>query len=127
MRQRKLSHRSQSAAGAAQPSLRDRLSANFLAAFEADFAANGVAAIEQLRQKSPEKYAEIAARLMVNNEPKPDDFKQCKSMEEIARKLLKSSGVEDEDRITPAMIQAAIEANNRFVDELKRIAQEGLH
>lgn len=48
-------------------------------------------------------------------------------MEEIARKLLKSVGVEDPDAITPSMIEAAIKANDAFVDELGRIAEEGMH
>jgi hypothetical protein len=46
-----------------EPSLRAKLSTAFLEAFERDFAANGVAVIEALRNKSPDKYAEIAARL----------------------------------------------------------------
>lgn len=57
----------------------------------------------------------------------PDGFEQCRSMEEIARKLLKSVGVEDPDAITPSMIEAAIKANDAFVDELGRIAEEGMH
>jgi hypothetical protein len=60
---------------ASEPSLRDKLSQNFLSAFESDFKQNGVAAIESLRQKSPEKYAEIAARLIAATEPKPEGFK----------------------------------------------------
>jgi len=37
-----------------QSSLRERLSANFLAAFEADFQTHGVSVIEKLRENSPE-------------------------------------------------------------------------
>jgi hypothetical protein len=97
-----------------KPSLRDRLSENFLRAFEADFAANGVAAIEALRQKSPEKYSEIAARLIAASEPKPDGFESCNSMEEIGLRLLKSVGA-DEYTVTDDMVQAAIEANDNFI------------
>jgi hypothetical protein len=44
-----------------EPSLRDKLSESYLRAFEADFAANGVAAIEKLRERNPAKYSEIAS------------------------------------------------------------------
>jgi hypothetical protein len=109
-------------AKASEPSLRDRLSANFLAAFQADFEANGVAAIEQLRQKSPEKYADIAARLIATTEPGPDiDFTKCKSIADIGRSLLRQAGMADDD-ITDAMIEVAVEANNRLVDTLESIA-----
>ena len=112
---------------AQEPSLRDKLSANFLAAFEADFATNGAAVIEQLRQKSPEKYSEIAARLIATSEPKPDGFNTCRTMDELARKLLQSVGVDNTDAITPSMIEATTEAHDAFVARLGEIAQsEGL-
>jgi hypothetical protein len=62
---------------AAEPSLRDLLSQNFLKAFERDFAEKDqrVAAIKALGEKSPEKYAEIAARLIAATEPQPEGFK----------------------------------------------------
>ena len=53
----------------AGPSLRDKLGENFLRAIQSDFEANGAAVIEQLRLKSPEKYVEIAARLIARIEP----------------------------------------------------------
>jgi hypothetical protein len=110
-----------------EPSLRDKLSADFLAAFEADFAVNGVAVIEALRLKSPEKYAELGARLIATVEPKPDGFEQCNDMESIARKQLKSVGLENEDAMTADMIRRTIEINDRFVDELAKVAAEGIH
>jgi hypothetical protein len=103
-----------------EPSLRDRLSANFLAAFEADFAANGVAAIEQLRQKSPEKYSEIAARLIAASEPQPDGFENARTMQEIGLNLLKSVGL-PEDAATEAQIEQAIAANDAFIARLEAI------
>jgi len=107
---------------ATEPSLRDKLSEHFLRAFEADFAANGVAAIEQLRQKSPEKYSDIAARLIAASEPPAENgFASANSMEEIGRKLLKSVGAE-EDQITADMVEAAIRANDDFVSKLEKIA-----
>ena len=47
---------------------RDRLSADLLQNFAEDFAANGVAVIQALREKSPEKYAALAATLIAQAE-----------------------------------------------------------
>ena len=110
-------------AKASEPSLRDRLSANFLAAFQADFEANGAAVIEALRAESPAKYTEIAAKLIAAAEPPPDpnDFSKAKTIQDIGRGLLRQVGMADDD-ITDAMIDAAVEANNRLVDTLESIA-----
>src|SRR6516162_9574256 len=105
-----------------EPSPRDKLSAAFLKAFQTDFDLYGVEVIEQLRKKSPEKYAELAARLIATVEPKPDGFEQCNSMEDIGRKLLQFVGL-DANAATPSMIEAAIEANDAFIKQLKRISQ----
>jgi hypothetical protein len=105
------------------PSLRDRLSANFLRAFEADFAVNGVNVIEALRQKSPDKYADIAAKLIAQAEPPPDpnDLSQCKSLEDIGRALLRGVGMAD-DEISDEMVAAAMKANDHLMDTLESIA-----
>jgi len=113
--------RSKKAQKANEPSLRDKLSANFLKAFETDFDTHGVEVIEQLRQKSPEKYTEIAARLIAASEPKPDGFESCQDMREIGIKLLKSVGCEDEDAITEDMIAEALKAQEVFIAGLKAI------
>jgi hypothetical protein len=105
-----------------EPSLRDRLSVNFISAFEADFEAHGVSVIQQLRQKSPEKYAEIASRLIAATEPAGDDFRQCRSMEEISIALLKKVGC-NEFEITDDMLKQALEANDRFIDRLQAICR----
>src|SRR5262245_10612669 len=104
-----------------EPSLRDKLGTNFLRDFEADFAANGKAVIEALRAESPAKYAEIASRLIAAIEPQPESFAACKDMNDIGRELLRQAGVADED-ITDAMVEAAVEANNRLLDTLDSIA-----
>jgi hypothetical protein len=74
----------------AEPSLRDKLSQGFLKAFEEDFQINGIEAIQQLRKRSPEKFCEIATRLIAAHEPKSDGFDQAKSAQELARKLLRA-------------------------------------
>lgn len=108
-----------------EPSLRDKLSAAFLEAFQSDFEANGVAAIEQLRNKSPDKYTEIAARLIAATEPQsqPTGFASGDSMEDIGVRLLESVGA-PRDTITEAMVQAAINANDAFLERLAQIAQD---
>src|SRR5215475_15083978 len=89
-----------------EPSLRDKLSAAYLEAFEKDFAANGVSVIEQLRNKSPDKYAEIAARLIAATEPRPDpeSVANADSLPEFGARLLKSVGM-TEEAITDDEIQ----------------------
>ena len=104
----------------AEPSLRDKLSAAYLEAFQADFAANGTAVIEQLRNKSPEKYAEIAARLIAATEPQPqqEGIAAANSMEDVGRRLLQGVGVPEP---TDEQIAAAIKANDRFIEQLEAI------
>src|SRR5262245_44989536 len=48
------------------------------------------------------------------------DFSQADSMEDIGRKLLQSVGFKEPDDVS---IQAAISANDRFIDELQQIHQ----
>src|SRR5262249_42904753 len=102
-----------------EPSLRDKLSAAYLAALEADFEANGVNAIQELRTKSPEKYCEIAARLIAATEPRSDDgYDNCQTQQDIGRKLLESIGFNDPD---DASIEDAVKANDAFIERLKAI------
>ena len=110
-----------------EPSLRDKLSQNFLRAFESDFEANGVEAIEKLRKENPAKYAEIASRLIAAAEPKTEGFKDCENMHEIGFRLLQKAGVSELD-ITETMIEDAIAANDVFIARLQEIcdqAQQG--
>src|SRR5262245_63551184 len=55
----------------------------------------------------------------------PQDFKSAKSMQDIGRRLLQSMGLKEPD---DASIQAAIEANDKFIDRLTAIsdAAQGL-
>src|SRR5262245_19065569 len=95
-----------------EPSLRDKLSANFLRDFEADFAANGAAVIAELRTKSTEKYAKIASRLITQTEPpNPNDLSQAKSLFEVGRMLLQGVGLHDP---SDQQIEQAMAANSRF-------------
>jgi hypothetical protein len=51
------------------------------------------------------------------------DFNSAQSMQDIARKLLQSVGLE---HATEDQIEAAILANDKFIAELERIAQQGV-
>jgi hypothetical protein len=51
------------------------------------------------------------------------DFNSAQSMQDIGRKLLQSVGLE---HATEDQIEAAILANDKFIDELERIAQQGM-
>jgi len=103
---------------AGEPSLRDKLSTAFVTALEADFDANGVTAIQELRTKSPEKYCEIAARLIAATEPRGDVGYDCQTQQDIGRKLLQSVGFADPDE---ASIEDAVRANDDFIERLKSI------
>ena len=48
------------------------------------------------------------------------DFNSAQSMSDIGRKLLQSIGFKEPDDVS---IQAAVEANDRFIDELQQIQQ----
>jgi len=56
--------------------------------------------------------------LMTSEAPKPTDFAQARSMQDIGCKLLQSVGLASPD---DASIKAAIEANNAFVARLEEI------
>jgi hypothetical protein len=103
-----------------EPSLRERLSQSFLEALTADFAANGPAVIEKMRSTHPERYAELAAKLILSAEPpeKKEGFASDTSMEAVGRRLLKSVGLIEPD---DAAIAAAIEANEAFIAKLESI------
>jgi hypothetical protein len=108
-----------------EPSLRDKLSASFLRAIADDFEVNGIAAIQKLRERSPEKYCEISARLIAAIEPKPDGtgFETANSVREIAERCLQSVGCESP---TEEQIQAAIRESDLYIAQLELIKSKGL-
>jgi hypothetical protein len=101
--------------------LRQKLTADFVAALQADWDEHGREIIETLRTRAPTKYAEIISRFgMPEPLPGPEDFSTAKSMHDIGLKLLLSVGLE---RATEDQIEAAIVANDKFIEQLERIAQ----
>jgi hypothetical protein len=108
-------------AKAQQGTARLRLSSSFVEALEKDFDKHGVEIIEALRRESPRAYAELVGRLIQTTDaPDGKGFKDCNSLADIGRRLLKSVGLPEPDE---AAIQAAIEANDVFVARLQAIAQ----
>jgi hypothetical protein len=106
---------------AIEPSARDKLSASFLKAFQSDFEIYGVETIEKLREESPSKYAEIAAKLIATIQPKPDGYEQCQDRESLGRKMLQQFGVAEP---SPQMIEEALAAEEIFRARLQAIKAE---
>src|SRR5262249_16467164 len=75
----------------------DKLAAKFDADLLADYETNGPEAIREARLKSPEKYLETVNRRIAAVEPKADDYENCNSHKDIARKMLQSVGFQDPD------------------------------
>ena len=88
----------------------------------ADFSTYGVSVIEKLRERPPEKYAELAGKLVMTTEPPGEGFDSAQTMQEIGLKLLKSVGC-PEGAATDEMIEQAVEANDEFIARLSAIAQ----
>jgi len=109
-----------------EPSVRDKLSAAFLKAFQNDFEINGIEAIEKLRKENPAKYAEIASRLIAVVEPPVEGFEGCRTPRDLGIALLKSVHI-NEYEITEEMIAEALKRNDEFIDQLQaiRAAAEG--
>lgn|SRR5262249_3865594 len=108
-----------------EPSLLDQLSAP-LRDFVKDFKVHGKDVLEKVRERSPEKYLELSAKLaslVATLRPEPDGLAKARTKEEMAIQLLKSVGVEDEAAMTEDMIAAILQANDAFVTRVEEIAQ----
>jgi tRNA G37 N-methylase TrmD len=105
---------------ASEPSLRDRLSKNFLEALEADFREYGKDVIEQMRTKDPTRYAELAGKMIMTTEPREQSLENARNMRDVAVALLKSVGFNDPD---DDAIEQAIKANDEFINRLQAIHQ----
>src|SRR5262245_7729191 len=104
-------------------SVRDQLALKFLAALETDFALHGAGVIAKMRESHPERYAELAGKLILSAEPKStSDGSDLNTLDDIGRSLLQSVDAAP-DLITDEMVRAAVALNNRFVDDLESIAR----
>ena len=108
-----------------EPSVRDKLAADFLKAFEADFQVHGIKVIELLREKAPEKYAEIATKLIAAAEQptSTSPFARAKSTRDFGRILLQQQGLAEWE-ISEAMVDQAVAAATRYSGELELIAAQ---
>jgi hypothetical protein len=89
--------------------------------FVADFKLHGKSALEQVRERSPEKYLELSTKLLplvAALNPGTSDFADCRSVNDIGVKLLQSVGFSEPD---DASIEAAIKLNDQFIDNLLAI------
>jgi hypothetical protein len=104
---------------------RGKLSQSFVTVLEADFQTHGATVIERLREKHPDRYAELVGRLIVAVEPAPADgsFASCQSMQDIGRRLLEQVGLAEPSQDE---IQEAVEANNTFVATLENIRNRAM-
>jgi hypothetical protein len=108
----------------AEPSLLDQLNAP-LRAIVHDFQKYGAEALETVRAKNPERYLELATKLLpliVQLNPAGSDFSGCRTAEDIGIKLLLSVGIADP---TDAQIADAIKANDEFIARLQGISVLG--
>jgi hypothetical protein len=91
----------------------------------ADFKENGAAALESVRARNPEKYLELATKLLpliVQLNPAGSDFSGRRSMQDSSTKLLLSVGITDP---TDEQIADAIKANDDFIKRLQGISALG--
>ena len=106
---------------------RHELSVDFVQALAADWKENGTAVITRVRQDAPDKYCELVAKtvpkeMLISSDRASGDFSDCQSQADIAIRLLKDVGVPD-GGATPSMVDAATEAQLRFLADLERIAK----
>jgi hypothetical protein len=106
---------------------RHDLSNDFVQALAADWKEHGAAAIETVRQKNPDKYCELVAKvvpkeMLLSADRRATDFSDCQDTHEIGRRLLLQTGILDA-AITDTMIEQTVEANADFVDRLLLIVK----
>jgi hypothetical protein len=106
-------------------SVRDSLATGFIQQLEADWRENGPEAIAAMRRESPTKYCEVVARLVPQETAAKDPFADAQSMQDIGKRLLLQVGA-NEFALTPSMIEQAIVANDKLIEELCRIAGEAI-
>jgi hypothetical protein len=108
-----------------EPSLREKLSQKFLEALQEDFEVYGKSVLEKMRESHPERYAELAAKMIMAAEPpeRKDGFGSDTSMEAVGRRLLQSIGVIEP---TDSQIEQAIAANDEFIGQLEAIRDRAM-
>jgi hypothetical protein len=88
-----------------------------------DIKAHGLDALQTVREKNPEKYLELATKLLplvAALNPGTSELAECKTIEDIGRGLLKSVGLA-EDQMDGELIAQAVAANDAFIQRLEEI------
>jgi hypothetical protein len=106
---------------ASEPSARDKLSADFTRRLEKKWLEQGDDILDAACKETPTKIVEMIARLVAPIEPPVEGFKSAQSTHEIAVRLLEAFGVHEPD---DTLIAQAVEANDTFIDTLRRIAEQ---
>jgi hypothetical protein len=98
-----------------------KLTASFVTDLQAKWEERGKEILDKLCDKAPVKLVEALAKLAVAERLQPEptiNFKEAKSLHDIAERLLQSCGFREPDEDS---IQQAMEANKVFVDRLNAI------
>src|SRR5262245_17849295 len=117
-----LAMKTRKAKASTEPTLLEQLSEP-LRDFVNDFRQHGKNALEQVREKSPEKYLELSTKLLplvAALNPGVNDFSDAKDMRGIGIALLKSVGCAEID-MDDGMITDALNANDAFIERLQAI------
>jgi hypothetical protein len=88
-----------------------------------DIKAHGLDALQTVREKSPEKYLELATKLLplvAQLNPAQSELAECKSVGDLGVQLLKSVGL-TEDQMDGDLIAEAVAANDAFIQRLEEI------
>src|SRR5262245_58385304 len=101
-----------------EPSARIKLSVDFINGLEQQWREHGNEILDAARKENPTKLAELVARLVPQDLPPTGLFDHVDGIHDIGRRLLMSVGFSEPDEVS---IQAAIEANDRFIAELQAI------
>jgi hypothetical protein len=103
-----------------EPSLREKLSKRFLEALEADFQAYGIAVLEKMRESSPERYCELAAKMIMSSEPQKElkGIAAATNSHEMGRIYLQQVGLLDP---SDAQVEQAVAAADAFIAQLEAI------
>jgi hypothetical protein len=102
------------------PSVRDKLSEQFLKALEEDFRLHGAKVLAEMREAAPERYAELAGKVITSaaDPPDPNDLAGAETMHELALRMVRQIGFEAPDE---ASIHEAHAAVDSFVAALEVI------
>jgi hypothetical protein len=106
---------------------RHDLSNDFVRALAEDWKEHGAATIADVREKTPDRYCELVAKvvpkeMLIGSDRSSGDYTACETMADIGRALLRQVGL-PAAAITSHMADQAAEANAVLIDRLEVIAR----